>query len=305
MNIKIHQYIQRQRGVTLIETVVALSIVMLVVVGGVVLARSVVVSSAQNKNQLIAVNLAREALEVARIQRDHNWMDGVFYKEGMIGSVEGNTVGVRIGCFTMRGVLSVRENVGGDVIGGPGFEEMIDVDCDGNIFDTSIMGSGEAGENIPVYIAVDEEALNPEHAFLDYYGNDIPEGSDLFEPRGATPFFRWVKIESIPGVDKAGGCDVIGATLCNPSKLFVTAVVGWKQAGREHKIELSQELYDWKNEYADQDEDGFGAWHPQGYDCDDLDPLVNPGVIESATADPRNDNDGIDNDCDGIVDEEF
>ena len=44
--------------------------------------------------------------------------------------------------------------------------------------------------------------------------------------------------------------------------------------------------------FVDVDLDGF----PPPYDCNDLDPLVNPDYPEQCT-------DGIDNDCDGFVDD--
>ena len=42
------------------------------------------------------------------------------------------------------------------------------------------------------------------------------------------------------------------------------------------------------------DDDGDGWWTDQG-DCDDTDPAVNPDAIEDCA-------DGVDNDCDGLVD---
>jgi len=48
---------------------------------------------------------------------------------------------------------------------------------------------------------------------------------------------------------------------------------------------------DYYTGYTDQDMDGYSAWE----DCDDTNPNVNPGMIEV-------DCDGLDNDCDGIVD---
>ena len=52
----------------------------------------------------------------------------------------------------------------------------------------------------------------------------------------------------------------------------------------------------WNPDQTDVDTDGFGA----ACDCDDNDPGVNPGVEESRDA--GNCGDGVDNDCDGIID---
>jgi hypothetical protein len=57
-------------------------------------------------------------------------------------------------------------------------------------------------------------------------------------------------------------------------------------------------------ECTDADGDGYYAYDevvcPEGNDCDDSDPEVNPGFSE----DPLNENcsDGKDNDCDGLID---
>jgi len=57
---------------------------------------------------------------------------------------------------------------------------------------------------------------------------------------------------------------------------------------------------------VDNDGDGYGnpasvsCAHPQ-LDCDDTDAEVNPGIIEGPDGDPRC-SDGLDNDCDGLVD---
>ena len=50
------------------------------------------------------------------------------------------------------------------------------------------------------------------------------------------------------------------------------------------------------DEYLDLDGDGWSTWD----DCDEADPGINPGVLESRGA--GNCEDGIDNDCDGSAD---
>jgi len=47
------------------------------------------------------------------------------------------------------------------------------------------------------------------------------------------------------------------------------------------------------DEYTDSDEDGWASWE----DCDEDDPLINPGVEEECES-------GIDEDCDGLIDED-
>jgi hypothetical protein len=61
-----------------------------------------------------------------------------------------------------------------------------------------------------------------------------------------------------------------------------------------------------ETECIDSDQDGYYAYDevncPEGDDCDDSDPEVNPGISEDP--DGENCNDGKDNDCDGLIDME-
>ena len=54
-------------------------------------------------------------------------------------------------------------------------------------------------------------------------------------------------------------------------------------------------------EFPDFDEDGYYDVECVGSDCDDTNPDVNPGVVEGAIDYPTC-SDGIDNDCDGLID---
>ena len=54
-------------------------------------------------------------------------------------------------------------------------------------------------------------------------------------------------------------------------------------------------------EFRDVDEDGYYDAYCVGGDCDDNNPAVNPGAVEGAIDDPTC-SDGIDNDCDGLID---
>jgi hypothetical protein len=51
----------------------------------------------------------------------------------------------------------------------------------------------------------------------------------------------------------------------------------------------------------DEDEDGYTSDECGGSDCDDMDPDINPGVVEAAFGDTICE-DQIDNDCDGFID---
>lgn len=68
--------IRNQKGQTLIETIVAIFMLTTALTAGLGLAIYALSSSANNTNQVIATNLAREGIEVVRGMRDSNWLAG-------------------------------------------------------------------------------------------------------------------------------------------------------------------------------------------------------------------------------------
>ncbi|MBI4363229.1 MAG: prepilin-type N-terminal cleavage/methylation domain-containing protein [Candidatus Doudnabacteria bacterium] len=64
----------KQSGQTLIETIVAIFVLTLALSGGVALAIYALSNSARSFSQIVATNLAREGIEVARAMRDSNWL---------------------------------------------------------------------------------------------------------------------------------------------------------------------------------------------------------------------------------------
>lgn len=65
---------QSQSGQTLIETMIGIFILITALSSGLGLAIYALSSSTNSSNQMIASNLAREGVEVARMMRDTNWM---------------------------------------------------------------------------------------------------------------------------------------------------------------------------------------------------------------------------------------
>lgn len=64
--------ITRNGGFTLIETLVALSVMLAAVVGPVALISRGIINTASAKNKLIALNLAQEGIELVRLVRENN-----------------------------------------------------------------------------------------------------------------------------------------------------------------------------------------------------------------------------------------
>src|SRR3989344_240563 len=63
-----------QSGQTLMETIIAIFILLTALVGGISLAFSTLASTNLDQQKIIATNLAREGLDVARMMRDSNWL---------------------------------------------------------------------------------------------------------------------------------------------------------------------------------------------------------------------------------------
>lgn len=74
------------RGVSLIESVVTLGVVMLLITGLVVGTTSSLQNSQRSKARELAVQSAQEALEIMRRERDFNW--DTFAQKGTIAGVE-------------------------------------------------------------------------------------------------------------------------------------------------------------------------------------------------------------------------
>ncbi len=65
---------QKIAGVTLIETLVALTILLVVLVAGSQLLSTLTTANAVNRDKFSATYLAQECLEIARNTRDTNWL---------------------------------------------------------------------------------------------------------------------------------------------------------------------------------------------------------------------------------------
>jgi len=71
-----------KRGQSLLETIFALGILLIAVTGILALAVSGATSQKESESQIIANNLAREAIEVVRNSRDSNWLSDLNWNYG-------------------------------------------------------------------------------------------------------------------------------------------------------------------------------------------------------------------------------
>ena len=74
------------RGQTLLELITALFVLALVLVGALALTSSNFRLEGIGSSRLIATNLAREGVELARSIRDSNWLSGAVFDSGLINA---------------------------------------------------------------------------------------------------------------------------------------------------------------------------------------------------------------------------
>ena len=100
-NIKNLFFLKNSRGFTLIESMVAISILLIAMTGPLVLAKQGLKSSRLAKNQIIAFYLAQDAIEHIRSVRDSNFLSSSAWLTGL-----GNCIGGYCQVDTTTSVIS-------------------------------------------------------------------------------------------------------------------------------------------------------------------------------------------------------
>jgi len=91
------------RGFTLVETLVAIAILLLAVVGPISLIGDALHKMYYAKDEIIAINLAQEGVEIARGTRDSNMLAGIAWDTGLGAGdyvVSANPLTVSIGSYS-------------------------------------------------------------------------------------------------------------------------------------------------------------------------------------------------------------
>jgi type II secretory pathway pseudopilin PulG len=86
---------KQQQGQTLLEVIIAGGIVVVALISILSLTVSGMNTSRQSENNLIAMNLAREGIEVIRSLRDSNWLSNDVWSLGLLGvTLDGEAIPV-------------------------------------------------------------------------------------------------------------------------------------------------------------------------------------------------------------------
>jgi len=83
-------YGKRTTGQSMIEAIVALGILMTAVSAALTLVTSAVRANKESESSIVAANLAREAIEVARGLRDTNWLSDRAWDTGLYSTINSN-----------------------------------------------------------------------------------------------------------------------------------------------------------------------------------------------------------------------
>lgn len=199
------------RGSTLIEVIIALMVVAVGLVGALSLATSNVRNQGVGLSRLIAINSAREGIELVRNIRDSNWLAGPSraWYEGLAGS-------------TTCAVINDARVAALDFVPCPA----------GTYFFTD------------QFRLVKSEITTVATTTADIL---LQQGSRASVSGSPTAFYRKLEVKPIyldAGAETFTGCT--GCTITDAIGMRVTSEVSWQQSGQNRLVRLRENLYDWR-----------------------------------------------------------
>ena len=103
-----------QSGFTLVETLVAISVLLLVIVGPMTIAQQGLQSSFFSQEQIAAFHLAREGVEIIRLKRDNNVLAGNDWLNGLIDGGSDDYCAQTSGCGFSTRDIDTKEDCAAD-----------------------------------------------------------------------------------------------------------------------------------------------------------------------------------------------
>lgn len=232
-------------GFTLPEMIIAISVLVLVIVGSTNLLISIIRSNTENMHTFVAYELAQEGLEGFRNIRDSNWLlnadfDAALFEHKLWGETLPN------------------------VVGSPEFYTL-----DYNYLSNS---AANLGQNIQVRAAEMHQYApwklkklsvmqgNPDKEAARLYLQKVSLANDTTQVRYVhdqdagqekSLFSRYIKVEAVPydlgnAEDAASLEDASDLAYTKIYKYRITSVVTWEEFGRNKEVSLTTELTDWK-----------------------------------------------------------
>lgn len=202
---------QNRNGYTLLETIIALAVILGALVGPISLVIRGIYDFSFAKNKIIAINLAQEGIELIRVIRENNQI-----------------------CL---------ENERGR-----GSSRTWQTDYDGRL-PSSLLGVNRTADaiNIRQYSCGSIVIRNPTLANLGAACATIPLRADTngnygYAPGQPTIFSRCISITR-PSASESGPR---GLTIPPADMMNVTSVVSWSERGINRSISLTERLYNWR-----------------------------------------------------------
>lgn len=213
-----------KKAFTLVEIIVAFSVLVLVILASTNLLVSIIRSNTENVNTLIAFGLAQEGLEGMRNVRDSNWLLGADF-QGKVGT----------DCLWPNGCLpsSLADKKDFTIdfqTGGSGSDDISGIKnyAPWKIEDVT-SGTGDP-DPLKTQLCVTSGDSSTGSSDVWYYTCTVTSTDQK------SPFFRYVE------VDPMG----YGPAATTVKKYRVSSVVKWAEGTREKEVRLTTELTDWK-----------------------------------------------------------
>lgn len=237
--------VSTKSGFTLPEMIIAISVLVLVIVGSTNLLISIIRGNTENMHTFVAYELAQEGLEGFRNIRDSNWLlnadfDGALFEHKIWGETLPNVVGsLEFYTLDYNYLSNNAANLGQNIQ--VRASEMYQY-APWKLKKLAALQGKPDREAARLYIQKVSLANNTTQV---RYVHDQNAGQEK------SLFSRYIQVEAVPydfgNEVEVGSIDVdAGAPNTKIYKYRITSVVTWEEFGRNKEVSLTTELTDWK-----------------------------------------------------------
>lgn len=227
-------FTHNQKGQSLIELIIAISVLVVALVATTVLIVSSINASRESKNKLIATNLGREGIEIVRSIRDSNWIDPDYFCENLTDTDEDTCEG------------------SGSVWRRSYWDEGLHYD---------IVAVSEGTTAVPQIDNANPVKLlfTPDNMGVTDYTRIKKDGSDYLQGTAVTgnsEFYRMITIRVICRDDTSGdeqivelntpGDDCIAVSGTTEAGIDVAVEVRWPNSSSSKHVTVQDQLYNWQ-----------------------------------------------------------
>jgi Tfp pilus assembly protein PilV len=197
---------KKRKGQSLLETIVAITVLIVGVVSLVSMISAMVVARTTAEYETVATNLAREGIEVVRNVRDTNWLNNVSFDTGLFAQT--------------RYCLSFEPS-----------------NSDGNHPNGWRLGTA----TLDTTLTIVKYTAGPYAGFY----TQVCTGETAHWTVASTMYTRTVTVQDIcsDGSVKAAGTSCAAGTSVGA---LITSLVNWSERNRPHSINLVERIYDWR-----------------------------------------------------------